>query len=186
VKIRNRRMLATGLTASLAAVVGGVAATSPADSQTTDTAVAEDDEGTEDADVEEQDPVLNGSIQVDEDESESETEEETRLAQLGDLISETAAIEAAGGGTADTAELGNENGTVVWEVAVTKDDGTEEEVKVDAGTSVVLAREADDENEADDNEADEGPEQDEDDDDDENESEDDDDEGPEGEEGSKV
>jgi uncharacterized membrane protein YkoI len=40
------------------------------------------------------------------------------------------------------AELGNENGFVVWEVEVQASDGTLQEVKVDAGNGQVLAQEA--------------------------------------------
>lgn len=143
VKIRNRRMLASGLTAaSPAAVVGGVAAaqstpTPPADTEAADSRTGQAGEGAEG----------------------HEGEEAAQLAQMDGLISEQDAIAAAtaDGGTADTAELRNENSTVVWEVAVTNNDGTVEEVKFDARNGEVLAREAD-ENEADDNEADEGPE----------------------------
>ncbi|MGB3683380.1 MAG: PepSY domain-containing protein, partial [Rubrobacteraceae bacterium] len=59
------------------------------------------------------------------------------------------------------AELGNENGYVVWEVEVAAQDGTLQEVKVDAGNGKVLAQETGD-NEGSEkgeaNEANEGPE----------------------------
>ena len=141
----NRRILASTVTAvSLAAVVAGVAVAQPS-SDPTDT-----DTGSE---VEEQEPALDGSIQVPEDETATEDDENAQLAQLDGLISQQDAIDAAGG-TADHAELGNENGSVIWEVEVTAPDGTVEEVKVDAGNGDILAREneADDESEADEDE----------------------------------
>ncbi len=47
-------------------------------------------------------------------------------------------------GTVIDAELGNENGYVVWEVEVDADDGSYREVKVDAGNGQVLVQEAED------------------------------------------
>ncbi len=141
---RNRRVLASTVTAAaLAAVVAGVAVAQPT-SQPADN----------DTEVEEQDPMLNGSVQAPDDESTSEADEQAQLAQLDGLISEQDAIDAAvaAGGTSTSAELENENGSVIWEVEVTADDGTVEEVKVDAGNGDILDREADDD-EADDDEA---------------------------------
>jgi uncharacterized membrane protein YkoI len=48
-------------------------------------------------------------------------------------------------GTATAAELGNENGNVVWEIDVKAKDGTQHEVKVDAGNGTVLMAEVDQE-----------------------------------------
>jgi uncharacterized membrane protein YkoI len=53
------------------------------------------------------------------------------------------------------AELGDENGFVVWEVEVQASDGTFQEVKVDAGNGQILAQEAEDDGGSEDNE---GPE----------------------------
>jgi uncharacterized membrane protein YkoI len=55
-----------------------------------------------------------------------------------------AAARAAAGGTTGKVELENENGNVVYGVAVTRHDGSKLDVKVDAGTGAVLAQEADD------------------------------------------
>ena len=43
------------------------------------------------------------------------------------------------------AELGDENGNVVWQVEVTATDGTSHEVMVDAGNGTVLASQVDNE-----------------------------------------
>lgn len=152
----NRRWISGGLTAAaLAAVVTGTALAqsstppAPAESQ------ADQPGGTVENEADEQEPMLNGSLTVADDESLSEEDEAAQLAQL-DVISEADAIAAAtaDGGSADAAELGNENGTVVYEVEVTGADGTASEVKVDAGNGDVLATEDeeadDDENEDDD------------------------------------
>ncbi len=48
-------------------------------------------------------------------------------------------------GTVEEAELGNENGYVVWDVEVKAENGTLHEVVVDAGNGQVLAQQADDE-----------------------------------------
>lgn len=176
-EIRNRRVLASGLTAlALAAVVGGIAAAqpSPVDSAATGSSdAAATDAPDDDDEVEEQEPSLDGSVQAPDDESLSEQEEADQLAQLDGLISESEAITAAtaDGGTADRVELGNENGSVVWEVEVTRADGTVEEVVIDAGNGDVLATEVEDdqddeenESEDDDNESEENESEEEDDD----------------------
>ncbi len=64
---------------------------------------------------------------------------------------EAAAIEAAGGGTTEPAELEDEDGELVYEVEITADDGTESEVTVNAidGTTTV---EIEDDDEEDDDE----------------------------------
>jgi uncharacterized membrane protein YkoI len=45
-------------------------------------------------------------------------------------------------GTVKDAELGNENGYVVWELTIAADSGTNQEVEVDAGNGRILAQEA--------------------------------------------
>ncbi|RPF28027.1 PepSY domain-containing protein [Georgenia muralis] len=62
----------------------------------------------------------------------------------------TSAALAAVPGTAGAVELDNENGYVVYSVEVTGDDGTTIEVKVDAGNATVLAQEADNDQETND------------------------------------
>lgn len=55
-----------------------------------------------------------------------------------------AAAASAANGTAGEVELENDDGNVVYDVEVTRPDGTKLEVKVDAGNATVLAQEADD------------------------------------------
>ncbi len=151
-KIRSRWLSAGATAVALGAVVTGTALAQP-ESTPADGPTVQDSSEDE---VEEQDPALNGSIPFADDESESEADEADRLSELDELIGEDAAIDAATaeGGIADGASLENENGTVVYEVEVTRKDGTVEEVTVDAGNHKVLARE-DEDDEADDSEDDE-------------------------------
>jgi uncharacterized membrane protein YkoI len=65
------------------------------------------------------------------------------LAKIDQAAAEKAALDAVPG-TVKDAELGNENGFVVWEVEVQASDGTLQEVKVDAGNGQILAQEAED------------------------------------------
>ncbi|MDE0805896.1 MAG: DUF2613 family protein [Acidimicrobiales bacterium] len=169
---RTRRIVAggaavVGITIGAAAIAGAVTS-----QDTTPTTEAESD------DV--QDPQLDGSIQAPETEGQSEADEAAGLEGLATISPEDAqaAAIAAVPGTAGDAELENENGSVVYEVPITAEDGTATEVKVDAGNGDVLASETDDEGEEADegDEADEADEMDEVDDDDEAESEDDEDE----------
>ncbi|MCB0964523.1 MAG: PepSY domain-containing protein [Acidimicrobiales bacterium] len=99
------------------------------------------------------------------DEATNEAAEAATLQSQAAITAEEAqaAAEAANpDGTVDGVQLGDEDGTVVYEVAMTQPDGSAVEVKVDAGDATVLAQEADDHegdeqgDEAD--EADEGPE----------------------------
>lgn len=90
--------------------------------------------------VDEQEPQLNGSIQVTEDKSLSEKEEAAQYAGLA-KITEAQAIKAAEanvGGTASEVELEAENGSLVYEVKIGN-----QEVLVDAGTGAVLFVETD-------------------------------------------
>lgn len=162
---RTRRIVAggaaaVGITIGAAAIAGAVTS-----QDTTPTTETESD------DV--QEPQLDGSIQAPETEGQSEADEAAELEGLATITPEEAqaAATAAVPGTAGDAELENENGSVVYEVPVTADDGTVTEVKVDAGNGNVLASEADDDGE----EADEADEADDDDVENEDESEDDDD-----------
>jgi uncharacterized membrane protein YkoI len=102
----------------------------------------QDEADAEDADNV-QEPHLNGSIAVDEALSEglSEADEAAALAPLA-TITEDEAIAAAQAevpGAVDKVELGNENGSLVYEVKIGS-----QEVKVDAGNGAVLLVEADD------------------------------------------
>lgn len=76
----------------------------------------------------------------------SEAAEAAQLAKVA-KVDESQAKSAALSkvpGTAQKAELGNENGNVVWEVEVKGDDGKTHEVKVDAGNASVLSAQVDD------------------------------------------
>ncbi len=151
IKDRTKRIVlggaaAVGLTLGVAALSG--AATTPTPSPTAP--AAEQD----------QDPSLDGSIQAPEDESASEADEAKALEGLATVSAadaEKAALAAVPGGTVNGTELGNENGSVVYEVDMTDANGKALEVKVDAGNAKVLDQSADDEgSEA--NEGSEGPE----------------------------
>ena len=65
------------------------------------------------------------------------------LAKIDRAQAEQAAL-AKVPGTATGAELGDENGNLVWEIDVTAKDGTQHEVKVDAGNGTVLMAQVDD------------------------------------------
>lgn len=84
---------------------------------------------------------LGGSIQVGaevEDESLTEAEELTQYTGLATITADEAKVyaESEVGGTATKATLGNENGSLIYEVQI----GTTE-VKVDAGNGTILATE---------------------------------------------
>lgn len=148
------RLVIAGGAAAVGLSLGVAAVASAGTSQTTEDPAAETD------DV--QEPQLDGSIQAPESEGTSEDEDKD-LESLATVTADEAiaAATAAVPGTADKAELGNENGTVVYEVDVTADDGTKTEIKVDAGNGAVLDSSADDqgdENEADEADEDEGSE----------------------------
>jgi uncharacterized membrane protein YkoI len=95
-----------------------------------------------------QDPMLDGSIQLAESEGRSEAEESSSMAALAtitDAEATEAAVAANPDATVDAVELGNENGSVVFEVTMTDSSGASLEVKVDAGNGTVLAQESGDE-----------------------------------------
>jgi uncharacterized membrane protein YkoI len=80
-------------------------------------------------------------------EDKAERAESAKLASLAKIDraqAEQAAL-AKVPGTATAAELGNENGNVVWEIDVKAKDGAQHEVKVDAGNGTVLMAEVDQE-----------------------------------------
>ncbi len=79
---------------------------------------------------------------------EEKAQDQAELAELQQLatVTEEQARQAATGsvpGTVNTIELDDEGGFVVWEVDITKDDGTTVEVLVDAGDASILAQETD-------------------------------------------
>ncbi len=114
---------------------------------------ARTDTDTDTDDVEEQDPQLDGSIKIVDVEDETEDAEDARLQALPDVISEADAAAAAVAeypGDISESELGNENGSVVWEFEIVGTDGSIVEVKIDAGSATVLDIETDDGDESDD------------------------------------
>lgn len=79
-------------------------------------------------------------------EAATEKAESAKLAPLA-KVSQAAAEKAALAkvpGTVVTAELGDENGNVTWQVEVKATDGTQHEVHVDAGNGAVLSAQVDD------------------------------------------
>ncbi|MGI9017968.1 MAG: PepSY domain-containing protein [Euzebya sp.] len=141
-------------------LVGGLAALAGAQTRAPSAPAADSQPAADAQGAEENDPALNSSITAPQDESLSEADEATALEDLATITPAQAEQAAADtvGGTAGTAQLGNENGSVVYEVEVTDDAGMVHEVKVDAGNGSVLAQEAEG-NEADEvNEGPEGPE----------------------------
>lgn len=121
----------------------------------------EQDEATGTADGnDEQEPSYSGSVSAPQDtESADGTEtkddeaaESKALESLATITPEqaTSAALAAVPGTAGAVELDNENGYVVYSVEVTADDGSDVEVKVDAGNASVLAQEVDNDQETND------------------------------------
>ncbi len=154
IKDRTKRIIlggaaAVGLTLGVAALSGAATTPAPPPSAPAQHQAAEQDQT--------QDPNLNGSIQSPEDESASEADETKALeglAKISAADAEKAAVAAVPGGTVNSTELGNENGSVVYEVDMTDANGTALEVKVDAGNAEVLDQSADDEG----SEANEGPE----------------------------
>ena len=148
------KKLAVGVAAVAVLILGGgaaIAAQNPAETT-----------GTEGAKQEEQDPNIEGSIAalaeneaVEDQENEAvESKQLEGLAKIDQAAAEKAALDAVPGTVRD-AELGNENGFVVWEVEVQASDGTLQEVKVDAGNGQILAQEAENDEGS---EANEGPE----------------------------
>lgn len=102
-----------------------------------------------DPNEEEQDPQLDGTIQIDDVEDESEADEDARLQDLATVSESDAAAIAVTEypGDISETELGNENGSVVWEFEIVGADGSTVEVKIDAGNATVLDIETDDDDE---------------------------------------
>lgn len=150
----DKKKLAVGAAVAAVLTLGGgaaIAAQNPAETT-----------GTGGVGQEEQDPNIKGSIAAPaEKDAEKDAENEGAeakqlegLAKIDRAAAEKAALDAVPG-TAKDAELGNENGYVVWEVEVQGSVGTLREVKLDAGNGQVLAQEAED---AESSEANEAPE----------------------------
>ncbi|SDI89443.1 Peptidase propeptide and YPEB domain-containing protein [Arthrobacter subterraneus] len=97
---------------------------------------------------EKQEPKLNGSITVPESATElSEADESAQYADLATIdtkAAEDAALASVSGASVVSSELGDENGSLVYEVTVKDGAGALTEVKVDAGNATVLDTEAGD------------------------------------------
>jgi len=98
-----------------------------------------------------QEPAYTSSITVDDTAESSEADEADALAGLAKITADEAraAALAAVPGTAEEVELENENGNVVYGVEITDSSGATYDVKVDAGNGTILAQEADDAEEGD-------------------------------------
>lgn len=102
--------------------------------------------------------MLNGSVQSPEVEGQSEADESAALESLASITADDAgqaALAANPGATVNGVQLGNENGSVVFEIDMTDASGAVIEVEVDAGNGAVLAQESGD---VEANEGAEGPE----------------------------
>ena len=149
----DTRKIAVGAAAAAVLIVGGGAAI--AAGQATETTADE---------TKQEEPSYKGSIQAPSDaerdgttedakgseneaaEERSEAAEEQQLqslAKIGRSQAEQTALKEVPG-TVKEAELGDENGYVVWEIEVAADGGSYREVEVDAGNGRILAQEAED------------------------------------------
>lgn len=135
------------VTAAGAALLGG--GTAVALAQTGEpTPPATSSEGSEEnGGKDDEGPSVAGGITVPEQAGEQdEAAEQQALAGLATVTPEEAvrAATTAEPGTAGPAELGDENGSLIYEVTVTRADGSVVEVKIDAGNAAVLATEPED------------------------------------------
>lgn len=158
---RSRRLLFSGAAAvGLAAGAAGLAAAATGGQATPTQAPAK-------AGADAQDPSYTSSVTAPEvpdgkgsDTASSDTNEAAALKSLATISPDQAraAALAAAPGTVAKVELGNEHGNVVYDVEITKADGTVADVTIDAGNGKVLAQEAGDKNESRGPEADNGKE----------------------------
>lgn len=159
--MEKKKLLVGALAATVLSLGGGAAMAAQQAPETTA-------DGTK---QEEQDPSYKGSIGAPEEKGDkevaegkegpeneaAETQQLSGLAKIDQKAAEDAALQAVPG-TVKDAELGDENGYVVWDVEVQASDGTLQEVKVDAGNGQVLAQESENDEGSEANEAAEGPE----------------------------
>lgn len=150
-KVTLSALAALGATAGAA----GIAAAATSQSTPTDPApAAEQPAGDQSSGQEaEHDDTTNykSSItvpQTPESANEDDAAEQAKLESLAKISADDAvkAATAAVPGTAGPAELDDEDGNLVYEVEVTKDDKTSVDVIIDAGNGEVLAQETDDDN----------------------------------------
>lgn len=140
---KNRKTLIGGL-AGLALIGGGAAVgLSAANASTTPPAPVTQPAPDNESNGERQDPKLGGSITVPETAGEqSDAQESGQLAALAKIdakTAEAAALTSVPGSSIVSSGLGDENGSLVYEVTVKDGAGTLSEVKVDAGNATVLA-----------------------------------------------
>lgn len=145
-------VLATsGLTGSSTAPSGQVAVTDDTEDEAADTDTVEDESDSE-VDNDKNNPAYIGSISLGTmdataDSAETQESEAQEDASLASKATITAAqtqetVQAAfPSATVSTANIGDENGYLIYEVNVTQGDGTILEVKVDAGNGAILAQE---------------------------------------------
>lgn len=143
---RNRKTL-IGALAGLALVGGGaVAGLSAANATPTPPAPVTQPAPDNQDKSEQQEPKLNGSITVPETATEQPDAQESAqlqaLATIDTKTAEAAAITSVPGSSVISSSLGDENGSLVYEVTVKDSSGTMSEVKIDAGNATVLATEA--------------------------------------------
>ncbi len=148
--------VALGLALGVTALAS--AATSPAQSApSTTTAAGQQDPGTSEKGEapekgETPETPLNGSVQTPDKEYATDAEEAKALeglAKISPADAEKAAVAAvAGSEVSESAELENEDGSVIYDVEVTAK-GKTVEVEVDAGNAKVLDQEVDDDDEDD-------------------------------------
>jgi uncharacterized membrane protein YkoI len=143
---KNRKTLIGGLVGLV--LIGGGAAVglSAANAGTTPPAPVTQPAPDNESNDERQDPKLGGSITVPETAGEqSDAQESGQLAALAKIdakTAEAAALTSVPGSSIVSSGLGDENGSLVYEVTVKDGAGTLSEVKVDAGNATVLATEA--------------------------------------------
>lgn len=143
----NKKKMLIGSLAGLA-LIGGTAVVGLGAANATTVPAAPPVEATQDnaENGEQQEPKLNGSISVPESATEqSEADESAQLEALSTIdvkAAEAAATGSVAGSSVVFTELGDENGSLVYEVTVKDGAGVLTEVKVDAGDASVLATEA--------------------------------------------
>ena len=93
-----------------------------------------------------QEPSYTGSVQApkgaDTENEAAETAALAALAKLSEADARSAALAKFPGATVTKAVLGDENGSIVWEIQLTDSSNVAQEVKVDAGNGAILATEA--------------------------------------------
>jgi uncharacterized membrane protein YkoI len=96
--------------------------------------------------TEQKEPSYTGSVQAPKgtgtEAEAAETAALAALAKISEADARNAALAKFPGATVTTATLGDENGSVVWEIQLTDASKVAQDVKVDAGNGAILATEA--------------------------------------------